>query len=176
MAFRVTFADRKITVPEAFTISMCFRRLANEKVRAIDYFGTPTAGRSGDGRASMKLGQKFDLRNNALNAWRLILAAGVIVWHCWPLTGRHMTFEPAHPASPRRMGPRFLRDLGISHHRELASRGPRYAPLKPYYLVYPEAARTLREAVAGQPPLLTNSLAPVATIAERPLARSPAAR
>ena len=55
----------------------------------------PLAGAETDG-ASMKLGQEFDPRNNALNAWRLILATGVIVWHSWPLTGRHMTFEPAH--------------------------------------------------------------------------------
>lgn len=52
--------------------------------------------------------------------------------------------------------------------------GSAYALLKPYYLVYLEAARTLREVAAGQPPLLTNSLRPVATIAsvaKRPLAR-----
>lgn len=30
----------------------------------------------------------FDPRHNALNAWRLILAAGVILQHSWPLTGR----------------------------------------------------------------------------------------
>lgn len=35
----------------------------------------------------MKLGEVFDPRNNALNAWRLTLATGVILWHSWPLTG-----------------------------------------------------------------------------------------
>ncbi len=52
--------------------------------------------------------------------------------------------------------------------------GRAYALLKPYYLVHLEAARTLREVVDGRPPLLTNSRAPVATIAavaKRPLAR-----
>jgi peptidoglycan/LPS O-acetylase OafA/YrhL len=34
------------------------------------------------------LGQAFDPRANALNAWRLALALGVIVWHSWVLTGR----------------------------------------------------------------------------------------
>ena len=49
---------------------------------------------------------------------------------------------------------------------KLRTRGGRaYSLLKPYYLVHLEAARTLREVVAGRPPLLTNSLAPVATIA-----------
>lgn len=42
------------------------------------------------------LGDVFDPRNNALNAWRLILATGVILWHSWPLTGRGISFEPAH--------------------------------------------------------------------------------
>jgi peptidoglycan/LPS O-acetylase OafA/YrhL len=37
----------------------------------------------------MKLGQVFDPRNNALNAWRLALAAEVMLFHSWPLT-RHM--------------------------------------------------------------------------------------
>ncbi|PBA31098.1 acyltransferase [Mycobacterium intracellulare] len=35
-----------------------------------------------------KLIDVFDPRANALNAWRLILAAGVILQHSWPLTGR----------------------------------------------------------------------------------------
>ena len=49
---------------------------------------------------------------------------------------------------------------------KLRTRGGRaYNLLKPYYLVHLEAARTLREVVAGRPPLLTNSLAPTATIA-----------
>jgi predicted homoserine dehydrogenase-like protein len=43
--------------------------------------------------------------------------------------------------------------------------GRAYSLLKPYYLVHLEAARTLREVVAGRPPLITNSLDPVATIA-----------
>jgi peptidoglycan/LPS O-acetylase OafA/YrhL len=36
----------------------------------------------------MKLGQVFDPRNNALNAFRLSLAAVVMLWHSFPLTGR----------------------------------------------------------------------------------------
>lgn len=36
----------------------------------------------------MTLGQIFDARKNALNAWRLALATGVILWHSFPLTGR----------------------------------------------------------------------------------------
>ncbi|MEB4208072.1 acyltransferase [Mycobacterium sp. 94-17] len=43
----------------------------------------------------MRLGQEFDPRNNALNAWRLTLATGVILCHSWPLTGRHVSFAPA---------------------------------------------------------------------------------
>jgi peptidoglycan/LPS O-acetylase OafA/YrhL len=35
----------------------------------------------------MKLGQVFDPRRNALNAWRLVLASGVILEHSWPLPG-----------------------------------------------------------------------------------------
>lgn len=38
--------------------------------------------------ASRTLAQVFDTRNNALNAWRLVLASGVILQHSWPLTGR----------------------------------------------------------------------------------------
>lgn len=34
------------------------------------------------------LAQAFDTRSNALNAWRLVLASGVILQHSWPLTGR----------------------------------------------------------------------------------------
>ncbi|UXA08037.1 acyltransferase [Mycobacterium sp. SMC-2] len=37
----------------------------------------------------MKLGQVFDPRKNALNAWRLALAAEVMLFHSWPVTG-HM--------------------------------------------------------------------------------------
>ncbi|BBX04084.1 hypothetical protein MMOR_50200 [Mycolicibacterium moriokaense] len=36
------------------------------------------------------LGQVFDPRENALNAWRLVLASGVILQHSWPLTGREL--------------------------------------------------------------------------------------
>lgn len=43
----------------------------------------------------MKLGQVFDPRNNALNAWRLALAAEVILWHSFPLTGRSVSSAPA---------------------------------------------------------------------------------
>lgn len=35
----------------------------------------------------MKLGQVFDPRNNALNAWRLALAGEVIFWHVFSLNG-----------------------------------------------------------------------------------------
>lgn len=45
---------------------------------------------------ALKLGQVFDRRNNALNAWRLTLALGVIVWHAYPLTGRTVSYEPVH--------------------------------------------------------------------------------
>lgn len=38
----------------------------------------------------MKLGEAFDPRNNTLNAWRLILATGVILQHSWPLTGHKL--------------------------------------------------------------------------------------
>jgi peptidoglycan/LPS O-acetylase OafA/YrhL len=43
----------------------------------------------------MKLGQVFDKRHNALTAWRLLLAIGVVFWHSWPLTGSEMGYEPA---------------------------------------------------------------------------------
>ncbi|ASL15901.1 acyltransferase family protein [Mycobacterium intracellulare] len=36
----------------------------------------------------MTLGEVFDPRKNALNAWRLTLAIGVVLWHSFPLTGR----------------------------------------------------------------------------------------
>ena len=42
----------------------------------------------------MKLGQVFDPRNNALNAWRLVLASEVILWHSFPLTGHFVTPAP----------------------------------------------------------------------------------
>jgi peptidoglycan/LPS O-acetylase OafA/YrhL len=44
----------------------------------------------------LTLEEAFDPRSNALNAWRLTLATGVILSHSWPLTGRHVSFEPAH--------------------------------------------------------------------------------
>jgi predicted homoserine dehydrogenase-like protein len=51
-------------------------------------------------------------------------------------------------------------------------KGRAYRLLKPYYLVYAEIAKTLRAVAAGAPPLVTNSLDPVATlvaVAKRPL-------
>lgn len=36
----------------------------------------------------MKLGQAFDTRDNALNAWRLVLAISVILGHSFTVTGR----------------------------------------------------------------------------------------
>ncbi|WP_375487807.1 acyltransferase family protein [uncultured Mycobacterium sp.] len=42
----------------------------------------------------MKLGQVFDPRNNALNAFRLALAASVILYHSFPLTGRQVSSPP----------------------------------------------------------------------------------
>lgn len=41
----------------------------------------------------MKLGAVFDPRSNALNAWRLVLATEVILWHSWPLTGNEVPIE-----------------------------------------------------------------------------------
>lgn len=46
--------------------------------------------------ANRTLGEVFDPRNNALNAWRLAMATGVILWHSWLVTGRTISFEPAH--------------------------------------------------------------------------------
>src|ERR1700712_722049 len=45
---------------------------------------------------TLTLGEAFDPRSNALNAWRLVMAAGVILWHSWLITGRQLSFEPAH--------------------------------------------------------------------------------
>ncbi|PND54899.1 acyltransferase [Mycobacterium sp. ENV421] len=42
------------------------------------------------------LGSVFDPRANALNACRLAMATGVILYHSWLLTGRHLSFAPAH--------------------------------------------------------------------------------
>lgn len=56
----------------------------------------------------------------------------------------------------------------------LTREGRAYGLLKPHYLVHLELARTFREVVRGEPPLITNSLAPTATIAavaKRPLPR-----
>lgn len=50
----------------------------------------------GDRPTTLSLGAAFDSRNNALNAWRLAMAMGVILWHSWLITGRQVTFEPAH--------------------------------------------------------------------------------
>lgn len=47
-------------------------------------------------RLTGTLGEVFDPQNNALNAWRLILATGVILCHAWPLTGRRIALEPVH--------------------------------------------------------------------------------
>jgi peptidoglycan/LPS O-acetylase OafA/YrhL len=44
----------------------------------------------------MKLGQVFDPRHNALNAWRLALAFEVILWHSFPLTGRRVSSPELH--------------------------------------------------------------------------------
>ncbi len=48
----------------------------------------PTRARGNDERSRMKLGQAFHPRNNALNAFRLALAAEVMLFHSWPITGR----------------------------------------------------------------------------------------
>ncbi|WP_422746635.1 acyltransferase family protein [Mycobacterium sp. WMMD1722] len=45
---------------------------------------------------SRRLEHAFDPKCNALNAWRLAMALGVILWHSWPLTGRELTIEPMH--------------------------------------------------------------------------------
>jgi peptidoglycan/LPS O-acetylase OafA/YrhL len=42
----------------------------------------------------MKLGHVFNPRRNALNAWRLLLAAEVIVCHSWGMTGRVPSLRP----------------------------------------------------------------------------------
>lgn len=41
------------------------------------------------------LSQVFDRRANGLNLLRLLLAAGVIVWHSFPLTGHDVGWGPA---------------------------------------------------------------------------------
>ena len=42
------------------------------------------------------LGEEFDPRSNALNACRLVMATGVILYHSWLITGRHLSLAPAH--------------------------------------------------------------------------------
>jgi len=42
------------------------------------------------------LAEGFDPQRNALNAWRLAMATGVILWHSWLITGRTISWEPAH--------------------------------------------------------------------------------
>ncbi|MGD1171708.1 acyltransferase family protein [Mycobacterium seoulense] len=44
----------------------------------------------------MKLGHIFDPRSNALNAWRLLLAAEVILIHSWGVTGRVLSVKPVY--------------------------------------------------------------------------------
>ena len=44
----------------------------------------------------MKLGHVFDPRNNALNAWRLVLAASVVLLHSWGVTGRVIWSRPVY--------------------------------------------------------------------------------
>lgn len=44
----------------------------------------------------LSLGEGFDAQRNALNALRLAMATGVILWHSWLVTGRTISFEPAH--------------------------------------------------------------------------------
>jgi peptidoglycan/LPS O-acetylase OafA/YrhL len=48
------------------------------------------------GARRMKLGEVFDPRNNALNAWRLALAAEVIFCHSWGITGRVLSSKPVY--------------------------------------------------------------------------------
>ena len=40
----------------------------------------------------------FDPRSNSLNAVRLAMAVGVIVWHSYPLTGHELTYQPLRQA------------------------------------------------------------------------------
>ena len=50
------------------------------------------------------LDRVFDPRDNALNAWRLVLATTVILWHSWPLTGH---------ALPNRMAVELLASVPV---------------------------------------------------------------
>jgi peptidoglycan/LPS O-acetylase OafA/YrhL len=61
-----------------------------------DRTGTATTGPKRRRTRSVKLGQEFDPRRNALNAWRLTMALGVILWHSFALTGRHVLNAPVH--------------------------------------------------------------------------------
>ncbi|GBG36909.1 acyltransferase family protein [Mycobacterium montefiorense] len=45
-------------------------------------------------RPQTKLAQVFDPRRNALNAFRLALAAEVILWHSFPVTGHSVSSKP----------------------------------------------------------------------------------
>lgn len=49
---------------------------------------TVASGRQRRWSGGPTLAQAFDTRSNALNAWRLVLASGVILQHSWSLTGR----------------------------------------------------------------------------------------
>ncbi len=63
----------------------------------VDAGQKAVTGRSdGQPSRSPSIAEAFDPRNNALNAWRLVMATGVILCHSWPLTGRYVSFEPAH--------------------------------------------------------------------------------
>lgn len=42
----------------------------------------------------MTLSQVFDPRHNALTAWRIILAIGVVFAHSWPLSGHEIPYDP----------------------------------------------------------------------------------
>lgn len=68
----------------------------------------------------MKLGQVFDPRRNALNALRLALAAEVMLFHSWPITG-HMPPSRLCSFSSRWVWTGF-RDLRLPDHPELAHR------------------------------------------------------
>lgn len=66
----------------------------NDEVDGAAEVVSRRSGRFRMGGSSLE--QAFDPRRNALNAWRLAMATGVILCHSWPLTGRRVSFEPAH--------------------------------------------------------------------------------
>jgi peptidoglycan/LPS O-acetylase OafA/YrhL len=67
---------------------------AEPKVARVDAIGEgPPKRRQTNIRT---LDKQFDPRNNALNAWRLTLAMGVVLYHSWPLAGHQVSFVPAH--------------------------------------------------------------------------------